>query len=110
MRVWAPNVLRSMILLVSVLSVVASQASVASAQYATRAEEIQAARERKLESLSPERAPDGERTMNTIEDKKVLERLAFGYHGLTFVMGGLGTGQGFAFGPQYLRTDLAGGA
>ena len=84
-------------------------APLASAQYATRTEQIQARRQQKLEGLSPEQAPDGEQTMNTIEDKKILERLAFGYHGLTLVMGGLGTGQGFAFGPQYLRTDLAGG-
>ena len=109
MRVGTLNIWRPVVLLVSALAVAQVLAPLASAQYATRAEQIQARRQQKLEGLSPEQAPDGEQTMNTIEDKKILERLAFGYHGLTLVMGGLGTGQGFAFGPQYLRTDLAGG-
>ena len=103
------NIWRPVVLLVSALAVAPVLAPLASAQYASRAEEIQAERQRKLEQLEPERASNGERMMNTIEDKKILERLAFGYHGLTLVIGGLQTGQGFGFGPQYLRTDLAGG-
>ena len=39
-----------------------------------------------------------------------MERFATGFHGLTMVMGGLPTGQGFALGPQCSRLDLAGGA
>ena len=75
----------------------------------TRAEKIQAERREKAAKSQPERVSKTEGRLNAIKDKKLLERLAFGYHGLTVVLGGLGTGQGFALEPQYLRSDLGDG-
>ncbi len=85
------------------------QTPAASAQFATRTEQIQAEREAKRSTARPERVAAAESRLNAVEDRKILERLAFGYHGLTLVLGGLENGQGFALGPQYLRTDLADG-
>jgi len=79
------------------------------AQYATRAEKIQAEQEKKKKELKPEESPKGERILNAVKEKKVVERLVTGYHGLTLVLGGLATGQGFALGPQYKREHLADG-
>ena len=78
-------------------------------QYKTRAEETAAEREKRKQEAAPEVVSKMEGRLNYIRDKKILERFATGYHGLTMVLGGLATGQGFALGPQYLRTDLAGG-
>lgn len=79
------------------------------AQYETRAEKIAAQRQQKKEQATPETVSKMEARLNVVQDKKLLERFATGYHGLTVLLGGLATGQGFALGPQYLRTDLAGG-
>ena len=78
-------------------------------QYATRTDRIQAEREAKRVSARPEQISSTEARLNFIQDNKLLERLAFGYHGLTMVLGGLENGQGFALGPQYQRTDFADG-
>jgi hypothetical protein len=78
-------------------------------QYKTRAEKTAAERQEKKESATPEVVSKTEARLNVVQDKKLLERFATGYHGLTVLLGGLATGQGFALGPQYLRTDLAGG-
>lgn len=80
------------------------------AQYATRAEAIQAARKEKQESIEPEQASKWERRLNMVKDRRLIERLTNGGNGLTVVLGGLAVGQGFALGPQYSRGDLAGGA
>lgn len=80
------------------------------AQVSSRAEEIQQARRAKAAKATPEKLSKAESRLNYIMDNHVLERLATGFHGLTLVMGGLPTGQGFALGPQYSRLDLAGGA
>ena len=85
------------------------QTPVATAQFSTRTQQIESEREAKRSVAEPERVASGEARLNAIEDRKILERLAFGYHGLTLVLGGLENGQGFALGPQYLRTDLADG-
>ncbi|MGH9794682.1 MAG: BamA/TamA family outer membrane protein [Candidatus Acidiferrales bacterium] len=84
-------------------------AAPALAQHQSRAEEIQAAREKKKAETKPEESPKAESVLNTIKEKKIIERLATGYHGLTLVLGGLATGQGFALGPQWRRSHLAGG-
>jgi outer membrane protein assembly factor BamA len=78
-------------------------------QPATRADEIAAARAAKQRSMEPESVSTLEARLNFVKDKKILERISQGIHGWTFVMGGLATGQGFAFGPQYARRDLGGG-
>lgn len=104
------NMRASTIWVVLVLAMMGSCPTPAAAsQFSTRTEQIQAEREAKRSVAQPERVVAGEARLNAIEDGKVLERLAFGYHGLTLVLGGLETGQGFAIGPQYLRTDLAEG-
>ena len=80
------------------------------AQVGSRAEEMHRARREKADKAEPEELTKGEARLNYIMDKHILERLATGWHGLTLVMGGLPTGQGFALGPQYSRLDLADGA
>jgi len=80
-----------------------------SAQVDSRSEQIQQARREKAAEAAPEVAPEGERRLNWIQDNHILERFATGYHGLTAVIGGLGTGQGFALGPQYLKDQLLDG-
>lgn len=50
-----------------------------------------------------------EARLNRVKDQRLLERLTNGGEGLTVVIGGLATGQGFALGPQYSRGDIAGG-
>jgi hypothetical protein len=78
-------------------------------QYETRAEKITAERQARRNQATPARISTAESRLNEIEDKKVLERLAFGYHGLSLALGGLESGQGFALGPRYLRTDFRDG-
>ena len=95
-----------MLLLLVLLAVTAPLA----AQVHSRAEEIQQARRAKAAKATPEELSKAESRLNYIMDKHVLERIATGYHGLTLVMGGMPTGQGFALGPQYNRLDLAAGA
>jgi len=80
-----------------------------SAQFATRAEAIQAARVKKQREVEPEKVSKMEARLNKVKDERILERLTAGGEGVTVVIGGLATGQGFALGPQYSRGDLAGG-
>lgn len=79
------------------------------AQEQLRADKIEAEREKKRTETRPEESPQLERVLNGIKDKHVIERLTTGYRGLTFVLGGLGSGQGFALGPQWQSRGLAGG-
>lgn len=78
----------------------------ASAQFSTRTEQIAAERAARRDAAQPAELSTAEARLNAIEDRKVLERLAFGYHGLSLALGGLESGQGFALGPRYLRTDF----
>jgi len=95
-----------MLFLLALLTITAPLA----AQVNSRAEEIQQARRAKAAKAVPEELSKAESRLNYIMDKHVMERLATGFHGLTMVMGGMPTGQGFALGPQYNRLDLARGA
>ena len=70
-----------------------------SAQVNSRSEEIQQARREKAAKVVPEALSTAESRLNYIVDNHILERFATGFHGLTMVMGGLPTGQGFALGP-----------
>lgn len=79
------------------------------AQFDTRAEQIQAARRQKAQVAVPETLSRGERTLQMLRDKKVLERISAGVAGFRVKFGGLVSGSGFAIGPEYLRRDLAGG-
>lgn len=80
-----------------------------SAQVNSRAEEIQQARRQKAADTTLEEVSGTEKALNTIKDKKLLERFATGIAGFHLRFGGLATGQGFALGPEYLRQDLADG-
>lgn len=75
----------------------------------TRAQELE--RERQAsKTLSPEKNPGIEEFLRRMKEDKVLERINYGYNGLGAKLGGMVTGGGFAFGPQYLRDDLWNGA
>jgi outer membrane protein assembly factor BamA len=76
---------------------------------ATRAAEIEAAREEKARRLRPERLSPLEARLLWVKEAKVLERLSAGIHGFRAKLGKMATGQGFGIGPEYVRRDLAGG-
>lgn len=97
-------------MVLTLLALLSLTAAPCSAQPASRAEQVQAARREKAAELEPEELSTAESRLNTIIETHLLERLATGFHGLTLVWGGLPVGQGFAVGPQYSRPDLAGGA
>ena len=48
--------------------------------------------------------------MRDIKDQRVLERITAGYNGFRVKLGGMVTGAGFGFGPEYFREDLLNGA
>jgi len=75
----------------------------------TRTGEIEAAREKKSQSLQKETVSDLENLMLQFKQKKVLERLTAGYNGLRAQFGNMATGSGFALGPEFFREDLADG-
>ena len=77
-----------------------------SAQVDSRAAEIEAARDRKAQTLEPDTPTPTEQRLVYIRDKKVLERITAGIAGFRVKLGGLASGSGFAVGPEYLRRDL----
>ena len=76
---------------------------------ANRAAEIERARDAKVTVLQPEEVSPVERAMRDFKDRKVMERFTAGYNGLRAKLGGLVTGGGFGFGPEYFREDLLNG-
>lgn len=76
---------------------------------ASRAEEIERARDAKVAVLQPEVVTPAERRLRDIKDQKLLERITSGYNGLRVKLGGMVTGAGFGFGPEYFREDLLDG-
>ena len=82
----------------------------ARAQVNSRAEEIQAERQKKAQALKPEVASKTEQRLVWVQENKILERLTYGIGGLRFKLGGLVTGSGFAVGPEFFRDDLRDGA
>jgi outer membrane protein assembly factor BamA len=83
--------------------------SVTQAQIQSRAQEIEAARDRKAAVLEPDTPSATEERLRLIKDQKVVERLTAGIAGFRVKFGGLVNGSGFALGPEYLRRDLADG-
>jgi outer membrane protein assembly factor BamA len=75
----------------------------------TRTAEIEAARDKKAESLQPETVSRTEHLLLQVKERKLLERLTAGYNGLRVQFGSMATGSGFALGPQFVREELAGG-
>lgn len=80
----------------------------ARAQHRTRAEEIQAQRHKKQAKTQPDESPRVERLLNAVRENRLTQRFSTDYRGLTLVPGGLATGQGFALGPQWRHSNLAG--
>jgi hypothetical protein len=72
----------------------------------TRAQQIEAARDEKSTHLSPDNPSKWEGRLIAIKDMKLLERLSYGVGGLRVALGQMGTGGGFALGPDYFREDL----
>jgi outer membrane protein assembly factor BamA len=76
----------------------------------TRAEELESHRARHVEAAAPETNNKIESLLLRSKDRRLFQRLNYGYNGLGVKLGGMVTGGGFGFGPQYLRDDLADGA
>jgi hypothetical protein len=75
----------------------------------SRTAEIEAARSEKEAHERPESVSGLENALLQVKQRKLLERLTAGYNGLNVRFGSMATGSGFAFGPGFLREDLAGG-
>jgi hypothetical protein len=79
---------------------------IALAQETTRTQLIEKARDEKSAHLVPDNPSTWEQRLIWIKDAKVLERISYGIGGLRVALGQMGTGGGFALGPDYLRQDL----
>jgi outer membrane protein assembly factor BamA len=79
------------------------------AQVESRAAEIEAARQAKAQTVTPDEPSKAERAVRTFRDKKIMERFSAGVAGFRLKLGGLVSGGGFAIGPEYYRQDLADG-
>ncbi len=75
----------------------------------TRVAEIEQARDAKEAALRPDDVSSAERFFRDVKEKQWLERLTGGYNGVRAKIGGMVTGGGFAFGPEYSREDLLSG-
>jgi outer membrane protein assembly factor BamA len=75
----------------------------------TRTAEIEAERIEKENRLRPESVSRGENILLQIKQRKIIERFSAGYNGVRVRLGAMATGSGFAFGPEFVREDLAGG-
>jgi len=79
------------------------------AQTATRAEEIQQARQRRQSELKPDDVNKPEAFLRWFNDEKIMARIGAGFNGLRAKFGGMVTGGGFGIGPEYFRHDLLSG-
>lgn len=76
------------------------------AQPPTREALIQKEREERAARLAPERNSRWEDRLRLISEKKIPQRLSYGYNGLRAKLGGMITQGGFGVGPEYFREDL----
>ncbi len=79
------------------------------AQDGSRAQEIEAARQKRASNLAPDDTSRIERALVVIREDRWVERVTSGVAGFRLALGGLVSGSGFALGPEYLRRDLADG-
>src|SRR5262245_24759314 len=79
-------------------------------QYSSQAEEIQAEREKKKQTLTTETTTGTERALVAFKEKRILEKITYGVGGLRARIGALVTNSGFAAGPEYFRNDLRDGS
>jgi len=75
----------------------------------TRTAEIETARQEKAQVLTKEGVSRTESLMLQFKQRKIMERFSAGYNGLRIQLGSMATSSGFAFGPQFIREDLADG-
>jgi outer membrane protein assembly factor BamA len=75
------------------------------ARPASRAAEIEQARDAKEKTLRPEEVSRAEAFLRDLKEKEWLQRITSGYNGLNIKLGDMVTGGGFAAGPEYKRTD-----
>ncbi|MFB3778160.1 MAG: BamA/TamA family outer membrane protein [Bryobacteraceae bacterium] len=74
----------------------------------SRTAEIESARDSKAAVVQPETVSRPEYLLLQVKERKLVERLTAGYNGLRAQFGSMATSSGFAFGPGFLREDLAG--
>lgn len=79
------------------------------AQEVTREELIQKERRERAAQLRPERVSRWEERIRLLKEKKIPERISYGYNGLRVKLGGMITQGGFGLGPEYFRDDLLNG-
>jgi hypothetical protein len=79
------------------------------AQEPTREALIEKEREQKAARLRPERVSKWEERIRLVNEKRIPQRLSYGYNGLRAKAGGMITQGGFGIGPEYFREDLLGG-
>ena len=79
------------------------------AQEPAREALIEKERDQKAARLQPERVSNWEERIRLINEKKIPQRLSYGYNGLRAKTGGMITQGGFGIGPEYFREDLLGG-
>ncbi|HUS08210.1 MAG TPA: BamA/TamA family outer membrane protein [Bryobacteraceae bacterium] len=78
-------------------------------QITTRAQEIEADRQKKAAELQPEELSNIERRILQFQQSHILDKITNGIGGIRPKIGGLITGSGFTLGPEYYRDDLASG-
>jgi hypothetical protein len=75
----------------------------------TRVSEIDAARDQKTLQLRPDAVSSLENELLRVKERKLMERVTYGFHGLRIQPGNVAFGSGFAAGPQFFRDDPANG-
>jgi hypothetical protein len=80
-----------------------------SGSYETRAQQIESARKAKAAVLQPETVSGAEHAFLEVRRRRLIEKFQYGWHGLRPRIGGLVTGGGFAFGPEYRNDEIANG-
>jgi hypothetical protein len=78
----------------------------AHAQEPTREALIRKERQERAARLKPEQTSRWEQRILLINEKKIPQRLSYGYNGLRAKLGGMITQGGFGIGPEYFREDL----
>ena len=84
-------------------------AGVAAGQEDSRAAAIAAEQERKASNIAPEAQSGFERALVRFKEEQILDRFSNGVGGFRVKLGGLAPGSGFAAGPEFHRSGLAGG-
>jgi len=75
----------------------------------TRSALIEEARAEKQKKPPAEEKSGIEQALIVVKERRLLDKWRYGWHGLRPRVGALVTGSGFAFGPEFLRTDIRGG-